>query len=116
MNSGQVVFNYKECYFAKISCPLGACGCAVCLNYCFCVGSVITSSTALMYSTGNNGFKTFKNSFYDFFFWLLCCSSFKFLEICGNVFALLLIQKHNLKRSEEGPVSQKAYLFFPLRH
>lgn len=85
MNSGQVVFNYKKCYFAKISYPLGACGCAVCLNYCFCVGSVITSSTALMYSTGNNGFKTFKNSFYDFFFGsyvAVLLNFWKFVEMC----------------------------------
>lgn len=36
---------------------------------------------------------------------------FKMFDVGGSVFALLWIQKHNLKRSEEGPVCQKAFFF-----
>lgn len=50
MNSGQIVLNYKECYFAKIPCPFGVCGHTVCLHYCFCIGSMISYNTALIYN------------------------------------------------------------------
>ena len=40
---------------------------------------------------------------------------FENLSVGGSIFALLPIQKHNLKRSEEGPVCLKADLLFPYR-